>query len=163
MLGNSNPLSQYRLSTQPLSLGGLGRALGFPGLAAERRPTGSPGPWEAPGEARPAVRPRPCLAVETGAVGTPSAGQSSLHPGSDARCPAGGCGVVRAAGPASAPAPGTDSSRKPAGASAQPGTAIPGTGPLLPAGRERLNRASVTRGATESPNLSFSRLAQKLF
>lgn len=59
-----------------------------------------------------------------------------------------------AAGPASAPAPGTDSSRKPAGASAQLRTAIPGTGSPLKAGRERLNRASVTPEAPSPQTFS---------
>lgn len=59
-------------------------------------------------------------------------------------------------GPASVPDPGTDKSRKPAGASAEPATAIPGTRPPLLSGRDRLNWASVTPQPASPPNfLSF--------
>lgn len=110
-MAGSEKLSQYGPSTQPLK-GGLCQAQGSEGLAARRRPTGSPGPWEVPGAARPAARPRPRLAVETGAAGTQTAGQSSLHTCSEARCPAGGCGVVRA-GCRSSPQPGTPGPTRP--------------------------------------------------
>lgn len=157
----SEKLSQYGPSTQPFK-GGLCQAQGSGWLAARRRPTGSPGPWEVPGAARRAARPRPRLAVETGAAGTQTAGQSSLHTCSEARCPAGGCGVVRA-GCRSSPQPGTPGPRD---------RLVPETGrrfcrvrdchsrdpaaaPLRP-GRDRLNWASVTPEPASPPNfLSF--------
>lgn len=83
MFEKLNPHSQYRPSTQPLPLGRLGQAPGLLRLAAGRRPTGSPGPWEAPGKARPAARPRPRLAVETGTAGT--RGGRSVFPPSGLR------------------------------------------------------------------------------
>lgn len=157
--------STLTLSTAPppsLSLwAASARAPGLLGLAAGRRPTGSPGPWEAPGKARPAARPRPRLAVETGSAGTRAAGQSSLLPGSEARCPAGGCGVVRV-GFRPSLSPGLRYRHVP-----ETGRRFCTARDCHSPGRGRGSAAGERHpGATQSPKLLknlFSRPAQKLF
>lgn len=154
---NSNPPSQCGPSARPLPRTASARLWGFPGWPRGGGPLARPAPGrrlERPARLRglgSAWPRRPALRGLRRQVSLPSIPAPTLGARRAAAAWSG-----RAAGPASSPGPGTESSRKPAGASFSTARDChPQDGAAAPRREGAFEPGERHPGATESPKLTF--------